>query len=96
MLEGCRVTSTRRQYLTPFFFVSPGAMRGHVAASCPVVWFFVLISGCWGKCSPPLLSPGWRCTGAAWLVSWTLETALLWVTGDTLALWASVAFCNSH
>nr|XP_003473816.1 cadherin-23 isoform X11 [Cavia porcellus] len=24
-------------------------MRGHVAASCPVVWFFVLISGCWGQ-----------------------------------------------
>ncbi|XP_005390085.1 PREDICTED: cadherin-23 isoform X3 [Chinchilla lanigera] len=24
-------------------------MRGHVAASCPVVWLFVLISGCWGQ-----------------------------------------------
>ncbi|KAM6182284.1 cadherin-23-like [Erethizon dorsatum] len=24
-------------------------MMGHVAASCPVVWLFILISGCWGQ-----------------------------------------------
>lgn len=27
-------------------------MRCHVATSCHVVWLFVLISGCWGKCNP--------------------------------------------
>ena len=43
------------------FFVSPGAMRGHVAISCRVVWLFVLISGCWGKLNSFFPSqPAWE------------------------------------
>lgn len=61
---------TTRPLVMLTFFVSPGAMRCHVATSCHVVWLFVLISGCWGKFNPfPHTrhgKPGCRVWGWRW------------------------------
>lgn len=70
------------------FFVSPGAMRCHVATSCHVLWLLVLIPGCWGRFNSffPHSQHGRGC-------SRTLEIPPGCVTGYTLP---SLGVCRTH